>query len=201
MKLSITFRHFDASDSLKQYAKEKAERIERHLDPDIEVHVVLSLIRHLHHADVTVYAGPFVMRGSEESDDMYASIDLAMEKIQRQLKRIKEKLRHHHGKKQVHHGEALLKSPTRAKAAKSPKTPVRKAAEADSPRVIRSPAQLGKPLSLDEATRQLDNNGRDFLIFTNAKTRSVNVMYRRPDGHFGLVEVPSPSGATAAAVN
>src|SRR4051812_9436653 len=86
MQLNITFRHLDASDSLKEYAREKVERVNKLLDRPGEAHVVLSLERHLHHADITIQSGSFVLRGRETSSDMYASLDLAMDKIERQLK-------------------------------------------------------------------------------------------------------------------
>ena len=95
MQLNITFRQFGSSDALKEYAKEKVERVNKYLDRAGEAHVVLSLERHLHHAEITIHSGAWVLRGREKSEDMYASIDLATEKIQRQLRKHKEKLKNH----------------------------------------------------------------------------------------------------------
>ncbi len=108
MQLNITFRHFDSTDSLKNYAQEKVERVNKYLDRAGEAHVVLSLERHLHHADITIHSGNFVLRGREKSEDMYASIDLAMDKIERQLRKYKEKLKNHHGRERVHHRQELV---------------------------------------------------------------------------------------------
>src|SRR4051812_41451300 len=108
MQLNITFRNLETSDSLKDYAREKVERVNKYLDRAGEAHVVLSLERHLHHADITLHSGQFVLRGREKSEDMYASLDLAMDKIERQLRRYKEKLKHHHGREFVHHQERAL---------------------------------------------------------------------------------------------
>src|SRR5947208_1261267 len=108
MQLNITFRNLDSSDSLKDYAKEKCERVHKYLDRAGEAHVVLSLERHLHHADITIMSGAWLLRGREKSEDMYASIDLAMDKIERQLRRYKEKLKTHHGRERVHHRQELM---------------------------------------------------------------------------------------------
>ncbi|NPC87077.1 ribosome-associated translation inhibitor RaiA, partial [Pyxidicoccus fallax] len=108
MQFNITFRQFGASDSLKEYAREKVERVNRLLDRAGEAHVVLYLERHLHHADITIHSGAWVLRGREKSDDMYASIDLAMDKIERQLRRYRDKLKTHHGRERVHHRQDLV---------------------------------------------------------------------------------------------
>src|SRR6185436_16220544 len=108
MQMNITFRHLDPIDSLKNYAQDKVERANKYLDRAGEAHVVLSLERHLHHADITITSGAFVLRGREKSEDMYASIDLAMDKIERQLRRYKERLKHHHGRERVHHRQDLV---------------------------------------------------------------------------------------------
>ena len=101
MQLNITFRQFGSSDALKEYAKEKVERVNKYLDRAGEAHVVLSLERHLHHAEITIHSGSWVLRGREKSEDMYASIDLAMDKIEAQLRKYKEKIKNHHGRERV----------------------------------------------------------------------------------------------------
>src|SRR6478672_6738307 len=110
MQMNITFRHLDPIDSLKNYAQDKVERANKYLDRAGEAHVVLSLERHLHHADITIQSGSWVLRGREKSEDMYASIDLAMDKIERQLRRYKDKLKTHHGRERVHHRQGLINS-------------------------------------------------------------------------------------------
>lgn len=110
MQMNITFRNLDASDSLKEHTRERVERVSKLLDKAGDAHVVLSLERHLHHADITLNCGNLVLRGTDSSSDMYASIDQAMEKIERQLSRHKDKLKHHHSRKDSHHQrEALAK--------------------------------------------------------------------------------------------
>jgi putative sigma-54 modulation protein len=197
MQINITFRNLAASEALKDYAREKVERVNKYLDRAGEGHVVLSLERHLHHADITIHAGPFLLRGREKSEDMYASIDLAMDKIERQLRRYKEKLKHHHGRERVHHGQEILnhrnQMRVRYEIVEVP-DPEKAAAGVSGPRIIRSNEFLAKPMTVDDAVMQMDLMNNDFLVFTNAASLQMNVVYRRKDGHYGLIEAPAGQG-------
>jgi putative sigma-54 modulation protein len=186
MQLNITFRHMGPLDSLKSYAQEKVERANKYLDHAGEAHVVLSLERHLHHADITIHSGRFVLRGREKSEDMYASIDLAMDKIERQLRRYKEKLNHHHGRERVHHRAELLERAT----VRYDVVQVASPEESDdaTPRVIRSNEFVARPMVVEEAIMQMDLMNNDFLVFWNTRSKEMNVVYRRKDGHYGLIE-------------
>ena len=86
MQMNITFRHLDPIDSLKNYAQDKVERANKYLDRAGEAHVVLTLERHLHHADITIMSGSYVLRGRDTSEDMYASIDTVHDKLERQIR-------------------------------------------------------------------------------------------------------------------
>jgi len=197
MRLNITFRNLEATDALKQYTSEKIERVHKYLDRAGEAHVVLSLERHLHHADISIHAGTFLLRGREKSEDMYASIDLAMDKIERQVLRYKEKLKHHHGRERIHHRQDMLNNlRMRYDVVEVPSPEEGPAAEA-SPRVIRTNEFFAKPMTLDEAVMQMDLMNNDILVFTNTTSNEMNVVYRRKDGHYGLIE----ARAGKAAVN
>ena len=200
MQLNITFRHFEPIDSLKNYAREKVERAHKYLDTAGEAHVVLSLERHLHHADITITSGPFVLRGRERSEDMYASIDLAMDKIERQLRRYKERLKHHHGRERVHHRQDLVAHlKVRHDVVEMP-NPENVPDSKDAPaRVIKTNDLLVKQMNIDEAIMQMDLMNNDFLVFTNITTAEMNVVYRRKDGHYGLIEASGVNNARKAA--
>lgn len=197
MQMSITFRNFDASDSLKEYAREKVDRVNRYLDRAGEAHVVLSLERHLHHADITIHSGSFVLRGKEKSGDMYASLDLAMEKIERQLKRYKERLQSHH-RRHGHHNQAALHR-IRHDVVAIPTPEQAPQHEEAGPRVIRTNELVAKPMSVHDAVMQMDLMNSDFLVFTNAESHVINVVYRRKDGHYGLIEATAPQASASAA--
>jgi putative sigma-54 modulation protein len=187
MQMNITFRHLDPIDSLKTYARDKVERVNKYLDRATEAHVVLSLERHLHHADITVHSGTFVLRGKEKSEDMYASIDLAMDKIERQLKRYKEKLKTHHGKDRVHHRHDLVEQQMiRHRVFETPH-PDATTTHTDG-KIVKTNEFLARPMSVDEALMQLDLMNNQFYVFTNSTTMEMNVLYHRRDGTVGLIE-------------
>ncbi|MBZ4332067.1 ribosome-associated translation inhibitor RaiA [Corallococcus interemptor] len=215
MQLNITFRQFGASDSLKEYAREKVERVNRLLDRAGEAHVVLSLERHLHHADITIHSGAWILRGREKSDDMYASIDLAMDKIERQLRRYRDKLKSHHGKEKVHHRQDLVKvrhdvfevhepeetaeasapAATQAAPAAAAQAPV---AESGVARLVRTTHLAIQSLSVDDAVMQMNLMNNDFYVFQNQQSQALSIVYRRKEGGFGLIEPHLPDAPVAA---
>lgn len=195
MQMNITFRQMDASDSLKEYAREKVERVNKYLDRAGEAHVVLSLERHLHHADITIHSGRFVLRGREKSEDMYASLDLAMDKIERQLLRYKERLKNHHGRERVHHRHELMNQvKVRHNVVEVP-NPEATEESVVGPRIIRTNELLASAMTVEEAVMQMDLMNNDFLVFTNAGTKEMNIVYRRKDGHYGLIEASAVKSA------
>lgn len=186
MQMNITFRHIDPIDSLKNHAREQVERVDKYLDRATEASVVLSLERHLHHADISIHSGSYVLRGREKSEDMYASIVLAMDKIERQLKRYKEKLKGHHGRERVHHRHELVEQlRVRHQVLEANESPT---AEPQVPKVVKTNEFLTQPMSVDEAIMQMDLMNNDFLVFTNSTTMEMNVVYHRKDSTIGLIE-------------
>jgi putative sigma-54 modulation protein len=176
MQVNITFRHLDSTEALKVHARDKVEHIQRYIDRPSEAHVVLYVENLEHKADINLKAGPFLLRGRAKSGDMYASIDAAAEKIERQLKKHKEKLNSH-----------KMVERTNGQRAVDVKHQVLDIQKAPSDRVVRSDTFQAKPMSLDEAVLQLDLLNSDFFVFQNAKDQTINVVYRRDDGNLGLI--------------
>jgi putative sigma-54 modulation protein len=187
MQMNITFRHIDPIDSLKNYAREKVERVNKYLDRATEATVVLSMERHLHHADIRIHSGTYLLRGREKSEDMYASIDLAMDKIERQLKRYKEKLKSHHGRERVHHRHELVEQ-LKIRHQVFEAEPESVAVEPQPKKVVKANEFLVRPMSVDEALMQMDLMNNDFFVFTNSTSMEMNVVYNRKDGTIGLIE-------------
>lgn len=195
MQLSITFRHMDASDAVKEYAKEKVEKIRKYFPDPIKGHVVFSSDRgYQNTADVqiTLHNG-LVIKAVEATEDMYSSIDLVMAKIERQVRRYKERIRDHkpttgplrymrHRVVEDNSAEAQ-QGPQGQAGAPSQATPAPQA-----PRVIKEEKYVARPLSVEEAIMQLNLLHEPFLCFNNAQTHEVNVIYRREDGSYGLIE-------------
>jgi len=187
MQVSVTFRHLDPSDSLKDFAREKVERVQKFLDQSGEAQVILSIEKHMHHAEVLLHAGPFFLRSKEKSSDMYASIGLAIDKVERQAKRYKERMRQHkplghHNTDGIRVRQAIIETPAEAPVEAPPAS-----------RVVETRDLLAKKLTVDEAITQLQLLDNNFVVFTNAETGHVAVLYKRDgDSSFGLIDaVPS----------
>jgi putative sigma-54 modulation protein len=192
MQVNITFRNMFATDALRNHVQDKLGKVvDKYLDKVTEAHVTLSLERYLHHADVNLHAGTFHVRGKEKSEDMYASIDIAIDKIERQLKKHKERLKNH---RPAHvHANGPVRVRYEVFSAKEDELGLQ-------PEIIRSDEFLAKPMSVEEALMQMDLLNNDFLVFTRPESSDVNVIYRRKDGNFGLIAPGGESVLTTAAV-
>jgi putative sigma-54 modulation protein len=188
MQLSVTFRHMDSTDALRDYAREKIERIKKYFPDPIKAHVVLICDRGYNHtADVmlTLHNG-LAIKGLETTEDMYSSIDLVMAKIERQVRRYKEKIRGHkgsdgiHGLREITH--SVLSVPEEDGSGNGA------IAASGEPEIIKKSKFFAKPLTPPEAVMQMNLLGNDFLVYTNAASHEVNVVYRRGDGTYGLIE-------------
>jgi putative sigma-54 modulation protein len=177
MQVNITFRHLESTEALKAHARVKVEHIQRYVDRPSDAHVVLYVENLEHHADINLKAGPFLLRGRAKSPDMYASIDAAAEKIERQLKKHKEKLKNH---KFVEHKNGHRLVDVRHEVLSIERPP--------SDRVVKSTTFQAKPMTLDEAVLQLELLDNRFFVFQNAKDHTINVVYKRDDGNLGLIE-------------
>lgn len=174
MQVMVTFRHVEPSEGLRRYADEKAQRVHKYLRRPIEAHVTLSVEKQRHIAEVQVSANRLNITATEETDDLYSAIDLAMSKIERQVKKHVAKYKDHKGANNV-----------AAKRRAAGGTRERSAAR------IRTQRVAVKPMSVDEAVLELKLQKNDFLLFRNAATESLSVIYRRKDGNYGLIE-PEP---------
>lgn len=177
MQIAVTFRHMEASEPVRTYLEEKISRIKKYIDEPIDAQAVLSVSKKIRHcAEVTIVAKGITIKGSEETNDMYAAIDAVVDKLERQLKRYKEKLKNH---------KPLPGAPRRVE-----KTVL--AAESidegtGEPVIIRSHSFSVKPMAVEEAVMQMDLLNKNFLVFTDAATEEINVVYRRKDGNYGLI--------------
>lgn len=200
MQLSFTFRSTEANEALKEYAKEKLERIHKYFPDPIKVHVVYSQQRgYLHAADVQITLSTgLVVKGVEASDDFFSAIDLVMAKIERQLRRYKDRIRDHKPvagpqrslTHRVFTDEGHPAAASKATSEKpAPTAPAAAPAVAVvSPRVIKEEKFIAEPLSVDEAIMRMNLLHESFLCFNNIETHQINVVYRRDDGTYGLIE-------------
>ena len=174
MQTSVTFKNIDSSDTLKSYVQDKLDRFDRLLDNPAEANVVLSVEKFRHMAEINIIGDRLTINGKEETVDMYSAIDMVLDKLEKQIKKSKEKIRERRSNAKSRSKEILENEMS--------------GAEDDSEIHIRIKNIDYKPMDVEEAAMQLDLLDDNFLVFTNARSDQVNVLYRRKDGHFGLIQ-------------
>lgn len=172
MQTSVTFKNLEPSDSLKDYVTGKLNRLDKLLDNPAEAQVVLSVEKIRHYTEIRLKGDRLNIVCREKASDMYSSIDLALDKLEKQLKRQKEKIKNHRPNK----GTDSVKEMNPA---------IEPANEAPE---IQIQSIEYKPMDIEEAGMQLELTSDNFLVFTNARTNRVNVLYRRKNGDLGLIE-------------
>jgi putative sigma-54 modulation protein len=194
MQFSVTFRHMEATDAIKEYAREKVERIKKYFPDPIMAHVVFSTERGYQHvADVNIQLhNGLAIKGREITEDMYSSIDLVMAKIERQVRRYKEKIRGHKARADLSSIPVLYSviagEGEEAEQAAAAETTGAAAPAKTGQTIIKSEKFPARAMNVDEAVMQLNLLGELFLVFRNGQTGQVNVVYKRDDGNYGLIE-------------
>ena len=201
MKTQIKGRNVTVTDALQQYANEKIEHVhklllQRKIDEVTRVELELMVEKNPSIpepciAEATVFTRGPVIRARESSTDMYAAIDLVSDKLVRRVKKYHDKA---HGK--TRHGHDKLALPVEPDAELAPVAAAllpdefiaEEAHAGDNGRVVKTKQFALKPMSVNEATLQMELVGHDFFVFTNAESNRTNVVYRRNDGHYGLSE-------------
>jgi putative sigma-54 modulation protein len=201
MQLSTTFRHMDASQAVREYAAEKLDKIKKyfHKDP-ISAHAVFSVERGFNHvADINItLPNGIVINAKEVTEDMYSSIDLAAARIERQVRKWKEKIRDHkpHGGPGTSFREVVI--PAEELEPRPAAAPDGKPAPA-SPgfRVVKDETFSARSMKVEDAVMQLNLLGDELIVFTDATTQCISVLYRRKDGNYGLIETGRSGPAPA----
>jgi ribosome hibernation promoting factor len=174
MQLEVKGKNVEVSDSIRSYAEAKLRKLERQLSDPTRVELELAVERNpsiaqSQVAEATIWTKGPVLRARESSEDMKASIDQLADKLARQVKRYKEKRRRRHVRTEP------------------PEQPI-EVGDGSEPLIVKSKQFPVKPMSPDEAVLQLELVGHDFFVFQNAESGLVNVVYRRRDATFGLIE-------------
>ena len=174
MRIKITGRNIELTEGLKAAVEDKLNKLEKYFTPDTDVYVTLSVEKERQKAEVTIPAKGNYIRSEQVSNDMYVSIDLVEEIIERQLRKYKTKLI---AKQQGGHDfrQEFIESDTSA-------------AESDEIEIVRTKRFGIKPMFPEDACIQMELLGHDFYVFCNAESDEVNVVYRRKNGTFGLIE-------------
>ena len=179
--IQVTGRHVSITEAIKSYAESKVEHIHLDYPRIIDVQIILDIEKHRHFAEVILHCSNHItIEASHECDDMYAAIDGVIAKVTRQMRKFKTKLLRTHrprGKDIRHLEEKVLHVDEAWEQS-----------EEAEPSVIKTERYPVKPMFVDEAVLQIEMSNRQFVVFLNAKSEQVNILYRRKDGGLGLME-------------
>ncbi len=193
--IAVTGRHVEITDSMKDYAIEKVSKIERFSQRIIDVIVTMDIQKLEHRVDIVLRVDHTKIKASASSDDMYASIDKAVDKLSEQLRRYKSKLNDHHAKggKVVEMNVNVFKAP-RAEELLDVNEDIeeenrRRLEAAYHPhQIVAKETRPLKTLTNDEALMKMELSRDVFLVFRSEEDRKLKVMYRRTDGDYGVIE-------------
>jgi len=177
MQIIVKGKNLEVTEPLRQYAVEKIGRVEKYLDRILKTEIEMSVeknpkIQANQVVEVTLFTNGPVIRAKESAADMYQAIDLVCEKLERQARKVKRKLidRSHHARNPFKEPSPLLEEGER------------------EPMIVKTKSFPLKPMTPEEACLQMELVGHDFFVFINSETEETNVVYRRRDGNYGLIE-------------
>jgi putative sigma-54 modulation protein len=177
MQVSVTFRHMEADEGIKAYVTGKVKKLQKYIENPREVHVVLSVEKFRHIAEITVVGDGGAFNSQGRDNDLYAAIDQTVDKMERQIRERREKVRRKRPSSSSSEIPLLLSERTDERGE-----------EGDAPIPIQRKRTIAKPMSLDEALSQLSLSKKDFLIFINSNSGQMNVVCRSKDGNYEWVE-------------
>ncbi|MDN4593777.1 ribosome hibernation-promoting factor, HPF/YfiA family [Polycladomyces subterraneus] len=181
MNYVIRGNNLEVTDALRSFIEKKISRLEKYFNtpPSADAHISLSVIRDDHKVEVTIPFPGVLVRAEEKSADMYASIDLVVEKLERQIRKYKTKINRKLRQEGSLRSQLVENENTTNAFVNGEDVPIE---------VVRTKRFHLKPMDVEEAIMQMELLGHHFFVFSNAETDKVNVVYRRKDGRYGLIE-------------
>ena len=177
MEMTVTGRHVEVTPAIRQYAGKKLDHVGIDFPRILSAHYILEVDKFRHIAELVLQCGNHItIEAREVSEDLYASIDRVVDKVTRQMRKYKTRIQRHRPRKAqpFHVEESVLTHDLHE--------------EEGSTRIVHTEKFAIKPMFVDEAVLQLELAERQFLVFLNAESEKVNVIYRRKNGDFGLIE-------------
>ncbi|WDP86619.1 MAG: ribosome-associated translation inhibitor RaiA [Desulfobacter sp.] len=176
MQTMVTFKKIDSSDALKAYIQKKLDRFDKMLENPAEAHVVLSVEKIRHIAEITLTCDKLNIHAKEKSENMYSSIDALMDKVKAQINKHKEKIKRHMSGNKKSLNDTYEFNPT-----------VPQAGPDNIPQIIIEPID-DKPMDIEDAVVELNSGKKSFFVFNNARTEQLNVVYKHNNGKLGLIQ-------------
>ena len=172
MKINITGRRIDITAGLNDYTQRKLNKLDKYFGENAEANVTLSVQKDSQIVEVTIYFDGMIFRAEVANEDMYAAIDKAEDVLERQIRKQKTRL-----EKKLR-SEAFVQ-PNEFEHLK----------EEEEFKIVKTKTYENKPMSVEEAILQMNLLGHNFYIFNNSATDDKNVVYKRKDGNYGLIEL------------
>lgn len=176
MKIDYVGRGYQLDDRVRSYTEDKLEKVTKFLQEPIEVRITLETEKHRQIADVHVAHRLGVLQATEEAGDMYDAVNAAVDKAEKQARRSRKKIRERK-RREASNGQqwplAILERES--------------VGAGETPRVVRTTQLQIKPMSIDEAALQLEDSKNEFVVFRDAATDLVSVLYKRKDNNYGLI--------------
>ena len=176
MKISVTFRNAEGEDWQKEYVEDRLKKLEKYIDHPVDARVILSVEKFRNTAEINLMANGLNINGREEEKDMHLAIDNAIEKIERQLKKRREKVR------------GFKTNPSRS-GAFGGESQADEGEDSHDTKVVETRKMVLKPMSIDDAVLEMETTKNRFVIYRDSSTENINVIYRREDGKFALLEI------------
>lgn len=173
MNITVNGRQVEITPALRSYAEEKIGKFDRYLSNITDAVVTLSVQKYRHKAEVLIRANGHLIQSESTTDELYSAIDEVSDKLDRQIKKFKEKVSAHRKTESVKSIES---------------TPEAVESGEEMGVIIKRKSFDMKPMQADEAAMTMEMLGKDFFVFTNAESSQINVLYKRTDGNYGLIE-------------
>ena len=176
MELTVRGKNLEMTDALHSYVEKHTGKIQRYFDKPIKINVLLRISNMTKTCETTVFVDVVILRGVEKSDDMYKSIDLVFDKVERQIHKYKTRLAKKFKEKNTLSRQFVLE-----------KEPIAAQTDADF-EIVKTKHFNISPMSPEEAILQMNLLGHNFFMFFNSDTEAMAVVYRRDDGKYGLID-------------
>jgi len=174
MKMNFAGKNVEVTDALREVTMKKLSKLDKYFEKDIEGDVTFSTQRNLKTIEITINLPGTILRAEESSDDMYASIDRAVDVLERQIRKYKTRLQKKYQDNQTIRFENVM--------------PLQEEKDDGKPKIVRRKRFNLKPMYNEEAILQMELLGHNFFVYIDAETDMVNIIYKRKDGNYGLIE-------------
>lgn len=172
MRMTISGKNMVVTEGIKNVLEKKIQKLDKYFSPETPVTATLSVEKNRHILEVTIPVNGAILRAEEATDDMYHTIDRVMDKLEKQIRKHRTKL-----EKRIKDGSFKFDAKEYVHEEPEPE-----------PKIVRTKRFAMKPMPVEEALLQMELLGHNFFVFSNGETDEVNVVYKRKDGDFGLIE-------------